>query len=52
MTGKNLPRDIRTSIDAVLRKRIVHQTYFQPDRYTALLDEITAEVMTVIWTAD
>lgn len=52
MTGKDTPKEVRYAVDSVLRKRIVHQTYFQPERYATLLDEITTEVMGVIWTAD
>lgn len=52
MTGKDIPKEVRYAVDIVLRKRIIHQTYFEPERYAKLLDEITTEVMAVIWTAD
>lgn len=51
MTGKSLPFEVRYAIDTVLRKRMMHTSDFVT-RYDELLDEITAEVMSVIWQAD
>lgn len=39
-------REVRNAADTVLRRRIVHQTYFHPpERYAEILDEMTTEIM-------
>lgn len=39
-------REVRYAVDKVLRRRVTHQTFFHPpERYAAVLDEMTAEIM-------
>jgi hypothetical protein len=42
----SLEQEVRYAVDTVLRRRIIHQTYFNPpDRYAEMLDEMTTEIM-------
>jgi hypothetical protein len=46
MIAPGIEREVRFAVDKVLRRRIVHQAYFNPpERYAALLDEMTEEIM-------